>query len=275
MLRRRECARRVKNKLAGQQLLPRPVYRVRPTLRESKQPSLPAKETAMRIIEKRVNAKYLALAATLALPLLFAGCDRRKVEDDSRATPAEPTASREEGTPPASPDREVSAPVATNTPEPADANATGTPAAGATSQADALAMLAAIDEHEIAAADQAMSKKVTGQVRDYAQMMKTDHSKNLADTTKLGAANSTSPEVKAMKDKGQAELAELGNNSDKAYEKAYMDAMVKGHTEALSKLDGTLIPAATDDNVRQHLTTTRDTVSRHLDKAKEIQSSMK
>ena len=229
----------------------------------------------MNIVEKRANAKRVALIAALALPLLYAGCDRRDVEDDSKATPAEPTASREAGTPPTSPDREVSAPVATNTPEPADSTEPGAPAAGATSQADALAMLAAIDEHEIAAADQAMSKKVTGAVRDYAQMMKTDHSKNLADTTKLGAANSTSPAVTAMKDKGQAELRELGNNSDKAYEKAYIDAMVKGHTEALAKLDGTLIPAATDANVRQHFTTTRDTVSRHLDKAKEIQGSLK
>lgn len=220
--------------------------------------------------------RHAAVTAALALPLLFAGCDRRDVEDDSRATPAEPTASREAGTPPASPDREVSAPVATNTPEPPEAGEAGAPAtAGATSQADALAMLAAIDEHEIAAADQAMSKNVTGQVRDYAQMMKTDHSKNLADTTKLGAANSTSPAVTALKEKGQADLRELGNNTGKAYEKAYIDAMVNGHTDALSKLDGTLIPAATDANVRQHLTTTRDTVARHLDKAKEIQSSLK
>jgi putative membrane protein len=147
--------------------------------------------------------------------------------------------------------------------------------ATATTQADALAMLMAVNEHEIAAADQALGKNVTGAVRDFAQMMKTDHGKNLADTTKLGGAASTSPGVKTLKDKGDADLRTLDAQSGKAYEKAYIDAMVKGHTDALAMIDNTLLPAATDTNIRQHFTTTRAAVARHLDKAKEIQGTLK
>jgi predicted outer membrane protein len=229
----------------------------------------------MKTLTTLDKARRAGFVAALALPLLYAGCDRRSVEDDSKPTAAEPSQSAEAGTPPASPDREVNAPVATNTPEPADTSETGAAPAGSTSQADALAMLAALDEHEIAAAEQALSKKVTGKVLDFAQMMKTEHSKNLTDTTKLGAANSTAAAVTAMKEKGEADLRALDANSGAAYEKAYMDAMVKGHTDALAKFDDTLLPAATDENIKQHLTTTRATVARHLDKAKEIQATLK
>lgn len=217
------------------------------------------------------TVQKVTLAASLALPLLLASCDRRDVEDDTRATPAEDTASREAGTPPA--DREVSPPMAT-TPTTPDASATP-PAAGTTSQADALALLVTLNEHEIAAADQALGKNVTGKVREFADMMKIDHSRNLADTTKLGAAASTAPAVTALKKKGDADLQTLGTNSGAAYEKAYMDAMVRGHTDALALIDNTLLPAATADNVRAHFTATRAAVARHLDQAKTIQAGLK
>jgi putative membrane protein len=220
------------------------------------------------------NAGRAALVALLAGPLLVAGCDRRDVADETTATPAEAPASPDTGAPPSSPDSDVNAPVATNAPEPADASETATPA-GATSQADALALLATADEHEIAAADQALGKNVTGAVRDFAQMMKTDHGKNLTDTTKLGAANSTAPAVTALKDKGEADLKALDTHSGADYEKAYMEAMVKGHGDVLALIDNTLMPAATDASVREHFTTTRAAVARHLDKAKEIQATLK
>lgn len=225
------------------------------------------------------------LATALVVALGLVACDRRDVEDDTTATPAEPAESREAGSPPTGADRDIEAPVETNEPEPPDTteampagNAPATPdaaTAASPSQADALAMLLAINEHEIAAADQALRKNVTGAVRDYAQMMKTDHGKNLADTTRLGGAASTAPTIEAMEKKGEADLRTLDAQTGKAYEKAYIDAMVTGHTDALARIDSTMLPAATDPNIRQHLTTTRDTVSRHLARAKEIQGTLK
>jgi predicted outer membrane protein len=223
------------------------------------------------------NCLWAALAASLTIPLLLAGCDRRKVEDDTARTPSDQVQSGETVNPPAATPGTTANPAVdqTATPAPQATAPAGTPAAGATSQADALAMLMAVDEHEIAAADQAMGKNVTGKVRDFAQMMKTDHGKNLADTTKLGGAMSTAPAVDALKKKGENDLHALGAQSGVAYEKAYIDAMVQGHTEALAMIDNTLLPAATDANIRQHFTTTRAAVARHLDRAKEIQASLK
>lgn len=224
----------------------------------------------------------IAASASLALVLL-AACDRRAVEDDSATTPAEATTSREAGTPP--PATDVDSPVATNTPEPIDPGdmTAGTPTptgsapavASGTTQADALALLIAVNEHEIAAADQALVKKVTGPVLAYAQMMKTDHGKNLADTTRLGGAASTAPAVTELRNKGESELKALATRNGADYEKAYVDAMVRGHTDALALIDGTLLPAATTANIRQHFTTTRATVARHLERAKEIQGTLK
>jgi putative membrane protein len=37
-------------------------------------------------------------------------------------------------------------------------------------------------------------------------------------------------------------------------------------------LDNQLIPAAEDDPVREHLTTTRDTIAAHLEQAQALQS---
>jgi putative membrane protein len=229
------------------------------------------------------------LAASLALGLLMAACDRRAVEDDATATPAETaatetTASDGAAVPP--PVTDIDAPVATNTPEPPDpgdmsagaspAASAPAPGAGTTSQADALALLIAVNEHEIAAADQALMKKASGPVLAYAQLMKTDHTKNLTDTTRLGGAASTAPAVTELRNKGEADLNALAAAQDgAAYEKAYIDAMVRGHTEALALIDGTLLPAATADNVRQHFTTTRAAVARHLERAKEIQGELK
>lgn len=211
-----------------------------------------------------------ALAVALVAPLLLVACDRRKVDETPPAAATTPAS--DTGAPPAS-SSDATAPVATNAPEPADTG--GTPPATVTSQADALALLMTLDEHEIAAADQALTKKVTGKVRDFAQMMKTDHGKNLADTTKLGGAESTASAVTALKDKGEASLRMLDADSGAAYEKAYIDAMVAGHTDGLALIDGTLLPAATDAKVRQHFTDTRAAVQRHLDKAKEIQATLK
>ena len=193
------------------------------------------------------------LVASLALGLAVAACDRRAVEDDSAPTPAADTST-------------VAAPAGT----------APTASAGNTSQADALALLIVVDEHEIAAADQALMKNVSGPVLAYAQLMKTDHATNLAATTRLGGAASTASAVTGLHDQGEADLEALAAVPDgAAYEKAYVDSMVRGHAEALALIDDILLPAANADNVRQHFTATRATVSRHLEQAKALQATLK
>jgi putative membrane protein len=75
-----------------------------------------------------------------------------------------------------------------------------------------------------------------------------------------------------MRKKGREELAMLDAKSGSEYQKAYVDAMVKGHAEVLELLETRLIPAATDEQVRNFLTSSRDHVAMHLDRGKALQS---
>jgi putative membrane protein len=207
----------------------------------------------------------LSLAVSLAL-LATTACQRdAETVTDNAAQPGTPATS---STPAVDDTGAVNAPAATA----ADTSAAppGAPAAGALSQGQAVAMVGAVDKHEIAAAEQAKSKKVTGDVADFANMLHSEHSRNLEAGQKLGVAQ-TSAEVTSMEEKGRADLAMLGEKSGKDYEKAYVDAMVKGHEEALSLLDSRLLPAATDENVRTFLNNSRDHVAMHLERAKALQ----
>ena len=200
----------------------------------------------------------------LALPvLMLAACgDRREKEDDTTPTPADQAVTPEAPAPDA-------AATPPETPPPTDT--VPPPATGAVMQSEALGLLATADEHEVAAADQAIAKKVTGDVLDFANMMKTDHGKNLAETTALGGSKEGA-RITDMRSKGDADLATLDAKSGTEYEQAYIDAMVKGHTDVLALLDGTLIPAATDAAVKTHFANTRMAVEKHLEAAKKLKA---
>jgi len=217
------------------------------------------------------RALKLSLAITLAL-LALSGCKRN---DDEKA--AADVAARTSATTPSTPPADTTATStasSTATTEPAGPTPSTAPAAGALTQAQAVTLVGAVDKHEIAAAEQARGKKVTRDVLDFANLLHSEHTKNLEAGQKLGATES-SPELTAMEEKGRNGLAELDRKSGKDYEKAYVDAMVKGHEEALSMIDTRLLPAATDDNVRTFLTNSREHVAMHLEKGKALQSKMR
>lgn len=136
--------------------------------------------------------------------------------------------------------------------------------------AAALGVLNAINAHEIAAGEQALRKNVGGEVARYAQMMIDQHTQNREQTNALGP-DQNAADAKAQRDKSTRELAALDKAEGDAYARAYVDAMVKDHGEALQMLDSTLIPGAGSPQVRQHLTTTRAHVARHLEEAKALQ----
>lgn len=154
----------------------------------------------------------------------------------------------------------------------------GTDAAAAPSQAEALALLNAVNDHEVKAAEMAKSKNVTGPVLEYANMMQAEHGKNMTDTNALlqtaGGAPADSARLNEQKAKSEAKRAQLQALDGEAFAKGYIDAMVTDHAEALTLLDSMLIPAATDEAVRNHLTTTRQHVQQHHDRAREIQTQL-
>lgn len=174
----------------------------------------------------------------------------------------------------------------------------GTDAATTPSQPEALALLNAVNDHEVKAAEMAKSKNVTGPVLEYANMMQAEHGKNMQETTALmqnagganagaaagadagmaagtaGSAGADSARVNEQRAKSEAKRAQLQGLQGEAFAKAYIDAMVTDHAEALTLIDSMLIPAASDEAVKAHLTKTREHVQKHHDRAREIQTQL-
>ncbi|MBJ6979344.1 DUF4142 domain-containing protein [Luteimonas sp. MC1895] len=163
---------------------------------------------------------------------------------------------------------------------------TGTAMASGDADHKALLAVQEVDRHEIAAAEDALSKNVEGEVRRYAETLRDEHTRNLEATTRLmgddsGSAGTSAAmahgaggsdaELAAMRQKHEAERTRLAALEGEAFTTAWVDAMVKGHEEALAKLDSELIPGASDAGVSQHLRDTRAAIQRHLDTARSLQ----
>ncbi len=148
-------------------------------------------------------------------------------------------------------------------------------AAGAMSEGDALGMLTVVNEHEIASSEAAQKKGVKGPVADFAKMMITDHTKNQQQTRALegtaGVTIGTAGEVATHRAKHEAERTQMAALNGQEFERAYVDAQVRGHQETLTMLDQRLLPAAQNAALKQHLTTTRTAVAAHLEQARALQ----
>lgn len=170
--------------------------------------------------------------------------------------------------------------LAADPPAKADAKTDASTAAKADAKAggdaETVALVCALNEHEIVAGAVAEQKKVTGAVLDYAKMLEREHGQNLVDTLVLAQKSKLSPSetpaVAELKKKGAAGLNELVQKDGDAFSKAFVDAMVKGHTDAVALLDQR-IAGTSDAALKKHLTDTRGHVQMHLDQAKKLQSS--
>lgn len=140
--------------------------------------------------------------------------------------------------------------------------------------AEVLGYVVAVDMNEVLAAAEAQKKKISPDVMAYAKMLQEEHAQNLMKTMQVGqqagAPPLLTPAVDKLRVKGAGELATLVPLDGEAFGKAYLQAMVKGHQEALDLLDQEL-KAAGNDAVKTHLTETRGHVAAHLDKAKMLQ----
>lgn len=150
--------------------------------------------------------------------------------------------------------------------------------AKAGTDAEVLSFVNAVNLNEILAAAEAEKKKISDPVMSYAKMLHMEHGKNMDQTMKLGIAINTKPAdtraVDEMKQKGAGELGMIVTLNGSEFEKAYIDMMIKGHTEALSLIDNQLMNQAKNAALKKHLTNTRSHVAMHLEQAKKLKGSM-
>jgi putative membrane protein len=154
------------------------------------------------------------------------------------------------------------------------------PEAGATKPSDAeiVATVLAVDSNEIGAAEVARKKKgLNKEVEKYAKMLHEQHKEDAKKYHKFAKKEKLDmvqdQEVKDLRSKGSDEATALSSKDGKEFEKAYIDAMVQGHTEALETIDGKLIPNARNPELKKMLNETRGHVSAHLEQGKRLQGA--
>lgn len=143
--------------------------------------------------------------------------------------------------------------------------------------AEILATVAAIDLNEVVAAMQAGTKKIDPAIQAYAKMLHEAHGMNMGKGLKLGQMIGVTPvntaAVEALQVKGAGELADIVPLDNAEFARAYLAAMIKGHAEVLSMIDAKLMPVASNEAVKKHLTETRSAVAAHLQQAKSLQGA--
>ena len=160
--------------------------------------------------------------------------------------------------------------------------ALGLVAAGASAQAIDDAQIAHIvvtaNQVDIDAGKLAASTATSPEVKKFGQQMVTDHTgvnKQAVDlATKLKVTPADNPTSQSLKAGGDKNVANLKTLKGAAFDKAYVDLEVAYHQAVLDALDKTLIPGASNAELKALLVKVRPAFVAHLEHAKTIQSSL-
>jgi putative membrane protein len=124
----------------------------------------------------------------------------------------------------------------------------------------------------------ASKKAASAEVRKFGDQMVTDHTavnKSAADlVTRLKVTPQENETSRALKSGGDKNLENLKALQGAAFDKAYVDHEVAYHTQVLDALDNTLIPNASNAELKALLVKVRPAFAAHLAHAKRLQSSI-
>jgi len=157
------------------------------------------------------------------------------------------------------------------------------PAAGAYAQGVDDAQIASIvvtaNQVDIDAGKLASSMGSNAEVKKFGQQMATDHAgvnKQAVElVTKLKVTPKDNPTSMSLKEGGEANVASLKKLQGAAFDKAYIDHEVAYHQQVLDAIDKTLIPSASNAELKALLVKVRPAFVAHLEHAKMVQSSLK
>src|SRR5688572_27942899 len=144
--------------------------------------------------------------------------------------------------------------------------------------AEIAAIVVTANQVDIDAGNLAVSRSTNNKVKAFAQLMVTDHTGvNRAATelvTRLKVTPQASPTSDALKSGGDKNLAHLKTLTDAAFDRAYIDHEYAYHQQVIDALDKTLIPGATNAELKALLIKVRPAFIAHRDHAKSLQSTM-
>jgi putative membrane protein len=126
---------------------------------------------------------------------------------------------------------------------------------------------------EVALAKLALSKTTNPQIKDFATMMVTDHTKANEELAGIAKTkNITLPA--AVSAEHQKKMDDLSQKSGADFDKSYVDAMVDGHKKTLSLMQDEA-KNGQDADLKAFAATTASTVQMHLDAINKIHDSVK
>jgi putative membrane protein len=116
------------------------------------------------------------------------------------------------------------------------------------------------------------------EVKKFAQLMVTDHTgvnKQAVDlVTKLKVTPQDNDTSKSLKAGGEKNVAHLKTLKGAAFDKAYVDHEVTYHQSVIDALDKTLVPNASNAELKALLVKVRPAFVAHLEHAKHLQASL-
>jgi putative membrane protein len=140
------------------------------------------------------------------------------------------------------------------------------------------AIVVTANQVDIDAGKYAEAHAAKADVKSFAKLMVTDHTavnKSATDLAgKLHLTPEDNPTAQSLKKGGEDNIANLKTLSGAAFDKAYVDHEVTYHEAVLSALDGTLIPNASNADLKALMVKVRPAFVAHLEHAKHLQAEL-
>ena len=140
-------------------------------------------------------------------------------------------------------------------------------------------VLLTIDEADVSAGKLAEKRAQSAPVKEFAQMMITEHEAHIKETKKIAKDNNLdadkSDTSKALKDEAKNLIQALEKNEDRDFDRAYLTQQINMHDKALKLIDEQLLPVIEDADLKAFVTRTRAAVAAHLARAQELIKSVR
>ena len=160
------------------------------------------------------------------------------------------------------------------------AAALSAPAAVAQAPTDAqiAAIVVTANQVDIDAGTLAAERATNADVKKFGQQMVTDHTGvNKAAVelaTKLKVTPEENPTSRSLKAGGEKNVAHLKTLTGAAFDRAYLDQEVTYHQQVIDALDKTLIPNASNAELKALLVKVRPAFVAHLEHAKQLRKTL-
>jgi len=127
-----------------------------------------------------------------------------------------------------------------------------------------------LNRGEIEQAKIARTKSKNKDVLGFASMMIAHHDRATKQLAALKETPETSPLAIQMQGQAQSTQARLNQASGADFDRAYLDAQVQGHQQALDTLRQKLLPSATSPALTKYLKGLQPTIEQHLQRATQL-----